>query len=121
MSFEYNVQFNFELYSHTNLNSHRALFLSAADVFIWEEIPIAHKSALECVSELLQGITVKDEPFGGKIFLGIGEFRQTAPIVRFASKTETVIASIASSPLWLSFSFRRLDQPIRNASDPEYA
>jgi hypothetical protein len=84
-------------------------------------MPMAHRSALECVNELLQAITGKDEPFGGKIFLGIGDFHQTAPIVRFAGKTETIEASIVSSPLWPSFSILRLDQAIRNASDPEYA
>jgi len=82
---------------------------------------MAHRSALECVNELLQAITGRHDPFGGKIFLGIGDFRQTAPVVRSAGKTETIEPSIVSSPLWPSFTVLRLDQPIRNASDPDYA
>jgi hypothetical protein len=103
------------------LNSQRALFLEVADVIIWEEMPMAHRSALECVNELLQAIVGNDKPFGGKILLGIGDFRQTAPVVRYAGKSETIEASIVSSPLWPSFSILRLDRPIRNASDPDYA
>jgi hypothetical protein len=62
-------------------------------------MPMAHRSSLECVNEHLQAITGKDKPFGGMIFLGIGDFRQTAPNVRCAGKTETIEASIVSSPL----------------------
>jgi len=82
---------------------------------------MADRSALECVNELSQALTGKDERFGGKIFLGICDFRQTAPIARVAIKTETIKASIVSSPLWPSLSILDLYQPIRNDSDPEHA
>jgi len=82
---------------------------------------MAHRSALECVNGLSQAITGKDKPFGGKIFLGIGDFHPTAPIVCFAWKTQTIEASIVSSPVWLSFSILCLYQQLRNSSDPEYA
>jgi len=82
---------------------------------------MAHRSALECVNELLQAIVGNDKPFSGKILLGIGDFHQTALVVRYAGKSETIEASIVSSPLWLSFSILHLDRRICNASDPEYA
>jgi len=82
---------------------------------------MARRSALECVNDIFQAITGKDEPLGGKVFLGIGDFCGTAPIVHFACKTGTIEASIVSSPWWQSFSILHLYQPIRNASDPIYA
>jgi hypothetical protein len=82
---------------------------------------MAHRSVLECVDELLRGITGNNTPFGGKVFLGIGDFHQVAPVVRYGGKSETIDASIVSCPLWRSFSLLRLYEPIRNASDPEYA
>jgi len=82
---------------------------------------MAHRYALECANERLRAITGKDEQFGGEIFFGIGDFRQTAPIVCYAGKTLTIEASINSSPLWSSYSVLCLNQPVRNTSDTKYA
>jgi hypothetical protein len=103
----------------TMVDSPHTLFLAVSDIFISEEMPMADRSALECVNQLLQAITGRHDPFSGNIFLGIGDFRQSARIMRSAGKTETIEASIVSFPLWFSFTVLRLDQPIRNAFDPE--
>ena len=84
-------------------------------------MPMAHKSALECTDQLYRTITGNNIPFGGKVFLGIGDFRQVAPVVRGAGKSETINASIRSSQLWPFFSHLKLYAPIRNASDLDYA
>lgn len=62
-----------------------------------------------------------EKPFGGKIFLGIGDFRQVAPVVRGSGPTATYEASMRSSHLWPHFKILRLDMPVRNVSDPEYS
>jgi hypothetical protein len=36
----------------------------------------------KCVDELLQQIILNDLPFGGKAFVGLGDFRQVAPMIR---------------------------------------
>jgi len=82
---------------------------------------MAHRSSLECVDELLKGITGHNSPFGGEIVLRISDFCQVAPVFRFARKTEIMDKSIVLCPLWYSLSLLRLYEPIRNASDPEYA
>lgn len=84
-------------------------------------MPIADRSALQCVNEFLQAITGKDATLGGKIFFGICGLRKTAPIIHFADTTETITASMVLFPLWASFAMLHLDQPIHNASDPTYA
>ena len=60
-------------------------------------------------------------PFGGKVVLLLGDFRQTCPVIPRAFRTQVVQASIRSSPLWSLFTICRLSTPIRNASDPEFA
>ena len=37
-----------------------------------------HRNTIECVDELLRKITSIDKPFGGKVLLAVGDFRQTA-------------------------------------------
>jgi PIF1-like helicase len=60
-------------------------------------------------------------PFGGKVFVGIGDFRQVAPVIKGGGFAETFNASVRSSYLWPSFTKLSLTAPVRNASDPEFS
>lgn len=71
---------------------------------------------------LLKAIMENEDPFGGKVFVGVGDFRQVAPVIKGnPSSTATLDASIRSSSLWQTFTILRLHAPIRNASDLEYS
>ena len=61
-----------------------------------------------------------DAPFGGIPFLGIGDFRQVAPVIKGTGCTPARLASVKSSSLWSTFSFFSLHTPIRSARDPFY-
>ena len=54
----------------------------------------------EAIDRLMRDLTGKDIPFGGKIFILGGDFRQTLPVVRRASDTVIIENSIISSHLW---------------------
>ena len=60
-------------------------------------------------------------PFGDKIFILLGDFRQTCPVIRGGTKNQVIDASFISSPLWKLFQIRCLLQPFRNAEDPLFA
>ena len=62
-----------------------AQLLRQANLIIWEEMPLFKKVVWECVDQLLQDIMGNDLPFGGKAFLGLGDFWQVAPVIRGAS------------------------------------
>jgi len=62
----------------------------------------------------------KDIPFGGIPFLGIGDFRQVAPVVKGTGVTPARLASVKSSPLWDAFHIMKLCAPIRSAQDALY-
>lgn len=61
-----------------------------------------------------------DKPFGGIPFIGLGDFRQVAPVVKGQGYIPALLASIKSSHLWPQFSIHSLEQPIRGAHDPTY-
>jgi hypothetical protein len=69
----------------------------------------------------LQEIINNNLPFRGKMILGLGDFRQVAPVFKGAGITATLDASIRSSTLWEHFQILRLTAPVRNAADLEYA
>lgn len=82
---------------------------------------MANKASLACTDELLRRVMGVDVPFGGKIFILLGDFRQTCPVIPRGTRAQVVDASIRSSHLWPLFQVQRLIHPVRNAGDPEYA
>ena len=80
------------------LDTHRTLAASLSTA------TMQHRSTIECVDELLRKITsIIDKPFGGKKLLAVGDFRQIAPVVSGASKSDTIAAPIRFSHLWPAF------------------
>lgn len=53
--------------------------LRQANLIIWEEMPMVKRVVWKCVDQLLRDIMGIDLPFGGKAFVGLGDFRQVAP------------------------------------------
>ena len=100
-------------------HSQRAGLIHIASLIIWDEAPMANKAVLECVDNILQKIMKTNEPFGGKVVLLSGDFRQTCPVIPNGSREDIVDASIRSSYLWPTFQIYRLTIPIRQAEDEE--
>ena len=102
-------------------NDSRAQLLRDTSVITWDEAPMSNKAVLSCVEETCRSVMKNQQPFGGKIIILLGDFRQTCPVIRGGSKADVLNASIKSSPLWPSFQKMQLTQLIRNADDPEFA
>ncbi|XP_043469512.1 uncharacterized protein LOC122503140 [Leptopilina heterotoma] len=70
--------------------SKHAELLRSAKIIIWDEISMAPKYALQAMESMLRDITKCNKPFGGKVILLSGDFRQTLPIVPHGSRTHIV-------------------------------
>lgn len=99
----------------------RGELIREASVIIWDEAPMAKSTVLRCVDETCRRVMHNDLPFGGKVVVLLGDFRQTCPVIRFGTRQQIVSASIRSSALWPHFVVRRLTKPIRNAEDLPFA
>jgi hypothetical protein len=80
--------------------SELAELIRQTELFIWDEAPMAHRFAFEAVDRTFRDLTNVDEPFGGKIFILGGDFRQILPVVIRGGRTQIVDACIKSSDLW---------------------
>lgn len=109
------------LYSPIESHDPRGELIQEASVIIWDEAPMANNAVLRCVEETCRHIMHNDLPFGGKVVVLLGDFRQTCPVIRHGTRQQIVEASISSSALWNEFSVHRLTQPIRNAEDLPYS
>ena len=99
----------------------RGELIKQASIIIWDEGPMVNRAVLACIEEVCRTVMENDHPFGGKIVVVLGDFRQTCPVIRGGTRTQVIDASIKSSPLWELFTIYRLTIPIRNAEDPDFA
>jgi len=82
---------------------------------------MANKAAIECTDQLLRSLMDVPLPFGGKVFLALGDFRQVAPVRGATGPSAAFQSSIRSLYLWQHFQVLPLKIPVRIASDPEYS
>jgi hypothetical protein len=94
--------------------SHLRKLIERAALVIWDEAPMTHRHAFEAVARPLRDIMSNDrEPFGGKVFVLSGDFRQILPVVKRGTPADTIDACLKSSDLWRHFKQVRLTENMR--------
>ncbi|XP_070157972.1 ATP-dependent DNA helicase PIF1-like [Polyergus mexicanus] len=81
--------------SAIKIHSKAAQYLKETDIYIWDEAPMAPRYALEIMDRTLRDIMNNDFPFGGKIVLLGGDFRQLLPIKMHATRSEIEFGKVA--------------------------
>ncbi|MCH86130.1 helicase-like protein, partial [Trifolium medium] len=72
-----------------------------AKLIIWDEAPMMHRHCFEAVDRTLKDIMQKNRfPFGGKVVVLGGDFRQILPVIPKGTRHDIVHSTINSSPLW---------------------
>src|SRR5208282_5791702 len=96
-------------------NFEDAKLLKNASLIIWDESTMATHYALEAVDRLLKDLMDNQSPFGGKVILLGGDFRQCLPVVKHANRTVIVESSIKFSRLWSCFKRLKLNRNMRTS------
>ncbi|GBM42796.1 hypothetical protein AVEN_265603-1, partial [Araneus ventricosus] len=89
--------------AHLQPNTKEADMLLKTKLIVWDEAPMTHVHAFLAVDRLLRDLTKCKEPFGGKVILLGGDFRQVLPVILRGSRTLTVASSLKKRTLWLKF------------------
>ena len=94
-----------------------------AKIIIWDEAPMGHRFLLESLDRSLRDIMkyqseqngdiYLDLPFGGKVIVLSGDFRQVLPVLKHGSQAQICGICIKRSPLWKLFKVHRLDENMR--------
>jgi hypothetical protein len=93
--------------------SEKAAVLQAATVLIWDEAPMCHKHNFEAVDRTLRDFMGVDVPFGGKVMLFGGDFRQVLPVVRRGTRSDIEAASLSKATFWSRVCVKRLSINMR--------
>ncbi|GKC54333.1 DNA helicase [Tanacetum coccineum] len=99
-------------------NTQLANLIKETSLIIWDEAPMNDRRCFETLDRTLRDILSKpDAFFGGKTVMLGGDFRQTLPIKKGASRNEIVASSITKSYLWHHFTLHRLTKNMRLADE----
>jgi hypothetical protein len=99
----------------------RGELINCARLITIDEASMLNRAAFTCTEEVCRRVMNNSKPFGGKVVILLGDFRQTCPVIPGGTRAQVIDACIQSSPLWDHFQIRRLHRMVRNAADPEYA
>eukprot|EP00798_Chlamydomonas_sp_ICE-L_P018284 gene18284-24740_t len=105
-----------DMVCNMSLQSQNAELLKAASLIVWDEAPMAHKHSIEAVDATLRDImgSIRGQewrrmvPFGGKVIVFAGDFRQILPVVPRGTHAAIVAACLKMSNLWQHIQVRRL-------------
>ena len=98
-----------------------AKLVQMAKLLLVDEAPMLDRFLLEALDRSLRDLMGQpDQPFGGKIILLAGDFRQCLPVVPGSNRAGTVSHCINQSHLWPNFQHLRLtvNMRVRASGDP---
>ena len=94
--------------------SNLAKLVRMSKLLLIDEATMLDRYMLEALDRTLRDIMVKpDDPFGKKILILAGDFRQCLPVVPGATRAGIISHCINQSPLWAKFTILRLTQNMR--------
>ncbi|XP_061357242.1 uncharacterized protein LOC133301608, partial [Gastrolobium bilobum] len=100
------IQINEDSMCNISQNSTLSELLSKTSLIIWDEAPMVHRFCFEALDRTLRDVlrfsnpSFCDNPFGGKVVVLGGDFRQILPVIPHGSRHDIVYATINSSHLW---------------------
>ena len=88
------------------MTSHVAKLIRQSYITVWDETEMMHKKNIEAVDRLyrdvmrLEDMRLQNIPFGGKVVLLGGDFKQVLQVINGATRLQIVESSAPYSHLW---------------------
>ena len=103
------------------LGTELAKLVEMAMIIVVDEATMLNNLLLQALDECLRDIMRTSTPFGGKVLVLCGDFRQTLPVIPGASRAGIIAKCLNQHPLWQHFTVMHLTKNMRvNAkSDPK--
>jgi hypothetical protein len=98
-----------------------AELIRMARIMLIDECTMLHKFQLEAMDRTLRDITSDERPFGGRILVLSGDYRQCLCVVPGASRAGVVATCLHKSHLWNQFEIMKLsvNMRVRASGDPD--
>ncbi|XP_071570011.1 uncharacterized protein [Temnothorax nylanderi] len=119
--FKLSIPIDDSVKSNIRGNSQAARELIIAKLIIWDEVSMTVGHALTAVDKLLRDLMKNPRPFGGKVILFAGDFRQNLPVVPHAQKAAIIESTVKYSSIWRNVTQVKLKQNMRTGEEKEFA
>ena len=90
-------------------------------MIIWDEVAMTKRQCIETLDRSLQDIMECGLPFGGKVMVFGGDFRQVLLVVTRGTRAQVTDATLQRSYLWEKIRKIRLSCNMRAQSDPWFS
>ncbi|KAK1680955.1 hypothetical protein QYE76_041803 [Lolium multiflorum] len=95
--------------------------LKQASLIIWDEVAMTKRQAVETLDRSLQDIMGCPLPFGGKVVVFGGDFRQVLPVVTRGTRAQITDATLLRSYIWENIRKILLTRNMRAQADPWFS
>lgn len=100
-------------------NSVHADMMRCTDLFIVDEASMVPTHAITAIDKMLRDVNNVDEPFGGKVLLLGGDFKQVLPVIPKGTAAAIIENCLKMSPLWCRITKLKLIKNMRAAEDEQ--
>ena len=91
----------------------KAELIRTAKIIVIDEAPMLHRYQIEALDRTLQDLQNSSLPFGGKVLICSGDFRQCLPVIPGAGSATVIDAALNRSHLWKHFKVMQLKENMR--------
>ncbi|XP_050111764.1 ATP-dependent DNA helicase PIF1-like [Malus sylvestris] len=107
--------------SSINKQSDLAKLIQKTKAIIWDEATMMHHHAFEALNRTFRDLIDVDLPFGGKIMIFRGDFRQVLLVIQKGTKAKLIQASVIKASFWSHVKILKLKQNMRSINDREFS
>ncbi|XP_024004792.1 uncharacterized protein LOC112081952 [Eutrema salsugineum] len=96
-----------------------AALVAEASLIIWDKAPMMSKFCFESLDRSMRDVIPmhKDKPFGGKVVVFGGDFRQVLPVITGGGREDITRTSLCSSYLWDAYIDASVAEEIKSFSE----
>jgi hypothetical protein len=95
-------------------NSQLAELLRECHLILWDEGPMQPRWLLDGLDDMLRDITGNEkDPFGGKVVVVCGDFRQVLPVVKRGGRAQITQEALKGAAVWKHFHTMTLSENMR--------
>ncbi|UYV62704.1 hypothetical protein LAZ67_2001639, partial [Cordylochernes scorpioides] len=93
----------------------------SSSLIIWDEIIMAIGYALTAIDRKLRDVMRDERPFGGKVILFGGDFRQNLPVIKHGHPAQIIESTVKRNPLWCHVKSEKLTLNMRTKDEVIFA
>ncbi|XP_027083708.1 uncharacterized protein [Coffea arabica] len=121
LRFKISLDFSKNRTCQLNKQGSVAKLLLESKLILWDEASMTKRETIKTFDDLLRDMMESELPFGAKVIVFGGDFRQILPVIEQATKEVLLQSCFLNSPLWYKLHKLKLTENMRTILDPQFS